>query len=96
MPWIMTANLLISGEAVFLTETGWDTSVNNALVAADSDRLQGLEARAKADTDAAIVVEAYAIEVTASNGGIVPVRLREQMRTSGPSVRPDLGRQAAI
>ncbi len=96
MPWIMTANHLISGEAVFLTEAGWDSRVDGALVAADPDRLPGLEARAKADTDAAIVVEAYAIEVTASNGRVVPVRLRERMRTSGPSVRPDLGHQATV
>ena len=92
----MTANHLISGEVVFLTRAGWDTRVDDALVAADTDQLRGFEARAKADADAAIVVEAYAIEVAALNDRVVPVRLRERMRTSGPSVRPDLGRQAAV
>jgi hypothetical protein len=40
------------------------------------------------------VVDAYLIDVRAEAGTVRPVKLREYLRTLGPSVRTDLGKQA--
>jgi hypothetical protein len=40
------------------------------------------------------VVDPYLIEVTREGAVPRPVRLREAIRARGPTVRPDLGKQA--
>jgi Protein of unknown function (DUF2849) len=40
------------------------------------------------------VVDAYLIEVAREEGQVRPLKLREYLRTVGPSVRTDLGKQA--
>ncbi len=40
------------------------------------------------------VVDAYLIEVAQEEGRLRPLKLREYLRTVGPSVRTDLGKQA--
>ncbi len=91
---IITANHLIVGDVVFLTEDGWSPNVDRALVADDGPALGALEQRAAAAEAANIVVAPYAVEVRREGSRVVPLHYREAMRTRGPTVRPDLGHQA--
>lgn len=91
---IITANHLIVGDVVFLTEDGWSPNVDRALVADDAAALEALEKRAAAAETANLVVAAYAVEVRREGSRVVPLHYREVMRTRGPTVRPDLGHQA--
>jgi hypothetical protein len=95
---LITANRLRDGAVVFLTADGWSAVVREALVLDATTLPQALE-RAVADMQAQLVVEAYAIE--AQEGStlkpqvqpqVQPLRLREQIRAAGPTVRPDLNR----
>ena len=90
----LTANRLDTGDVVFLGAHGWTPFLAEAEITADATSLADLERRAKADT-ATRVVEPYAIEVADEAGSPVPVKLRERLRTLGPSIRTDLGYQAA-
>jgi len=90
----ITANRLIDGRVVYLTAGGtWSERFGEAgLHAADV-----VEARlAEIDTAplGTQVVGAYALAVDAGAATPAPRGQREQIRTRGPSVRPDLGYQA--
>ena len=91
---IITANHLIVGDVVFLTEDGWSPNVDRAVVADDDTALATLEARAAAAEASNIVVGPYAVDVRREGSRVVPLHYREVMRTRGPTVRPDLGHQA--
>ena len=92
---VLTANHLLSGEVVFLAEGElWTPKIGEALVAESQDQESWLEKAGKRALDSQIVVEPYLIDVVNEGGKIEPVRLREQIRTLGPTVRPDLGKQA--
>ena len=95
---IVTANRVADGEVVYLGEGGkWAVRVDLAAVAAvasDDAAAESLMAVAREAEAAARVVEPYLIEVVREGAAIVPVRIRERMRAGGPSVRPDLGKQA--
>lgn len=91
---VMTANRLIDGEVVFLAAEGWVEEIDRATVAAQPEQLRALEALAKQSVATNEVVDAYLIEVATEAGRIRPTKLREHLRTLGPSVRPDLGKQA--
>jgi sulfite reductase (NADPH) hemoprotein beta-component len=58
--------------------------------------VKALEALARQSEAVNEVVGAYLIEVEAGERGPAPVRFRERLRARGPSVRPDLGRQAGF
>jgi len=91
---IITANHLIVGDVVFLTEDGWSPNVDRACIADDEAALASLEARAAEAEAANVVVGPYAIEVRREGSRVLPQHYREVMRTRGPTVRPDLGHQA--
>jgi hypothetical protein len=91
---IITANHLVVGDVVFLTEDGWSPNVDRAAVAEDDDALAALVARANAAEAANIVVAPYPVEVRREGSRVLPLHYREAMRTRGPTVRPDLGHQA--
>ncbi len=83
---IITANDLAGGLVVFLTEAGgWSSHLADARLIGP-DALPAALAYAKAQHDARVVVEPYAIEVTLENGAPVPVRLRERIRAAGPTI----------
>ena len=89
---IVTANRLTDGIVVFQDATGgW--SEDFARAAAYDDATAAL-ARAGEDVAASLVVYPYAIEVELRNGHYAPKALREAIRAAGPTVRPDLGKQA--
>ncbi|MDF1722361.1 MAG: DUF2849 domain-containing protein [Minwuia sp.] len=91
---IITANRLGDGLVIFLTTTGWSANINAAEVSETKDATAVLLARAEAD--AGNVVGPYAVAVTRqADGSLHAQKYREALRTRGPSVRTDLGYQAA-
>ena len=84
----ITANRLDNGLVVFLTpEGGWSLDIAEARILADADELDEALAYGRAQHDARVVIEPYAIDVTGGEAGPVPVRLRERIRAErGPTV----------
>ncbi len=94
---ILTANDLLAGDAVFLAEGGWSRDHRLARVARTPDEAKALEITGAAEKAARRIVDPYLVEVSIDANGLpVPVRYRERLRTLGPSVRLDLGKQAAL
>ena len=54
-----------------------------------------LEAEGLAEMSRNKVVDAYLVDVVLGENGPQPRHFRERLRTLGPSIRPDLGKQAA-
>ena len=94
-PEVFIANRLNDGLVVFLTaDGGWSEWIADAAVvsdAAEKERLTAVAATGVADCH---VIDPLPIEVTVSDAGIVPVRLRERIRAEGPTVHTDHGKQA--
>lgn len=82
---VITANRLSDGRVVFRTAGGWSADV------AEAERLDGKDAvaaaleGAQADTAANLVVDVYAIAVAEEAGRLVPAKLRERIRATGPT-----------
>lgn len=93
---IVTANLLREGHVVFLRpDGGWSHRPADAWVASDKDAEAALLARAEAAVADRVVVAPYLIDIVRDAGTVRPKRYREWLRALGPSVRTDLGYQAA-
>ena len=92
---IVTANRLRDGIAVFLGRTGqWSEKIDEAALALEPQAAAALEARAKHDESATLITGPYLIDSERRGGRIRAAHIRERMRTLGPTVRPDLGKQA--
>jgi sulfite reductase (NADPH) hemoprotein beta-component len=95
LPAILFANDLREGEVLFLGAAGWTRNPAEAAIAhtqAEADALQATGDAAAACND---VVDVYLAEVALDAvGHPTPKHFRERFRTLGPSVRPDLGKQA--
>lgn len=90
----ITANRLVDGIVVYWTvDLGWSPRLSEAACFSNSDAEAAL---AEASRDIRHIAEPYLIE-RADDGGLAGRdALRETLRTRGPSVRPDLGYQAAL
>ncbi|WJS02245.1 DUF2849 domain-containing protein [Roseibium aggregatum] len=92
---VITANRLLNGDVVWLAENGsWVERISLAKVydgkeAVAAALAEGLEAEKNQK-----VVGVYEMDVTVEEGVIVPVRLREKIRATGPTTHPELGKQA--
>jgi hypothetical protein len=92
---VAAANRLTDGEAVWLSRNGvWTDTLQAAEVANDKQAEAEVERIAKAAVAANEVVDLELIDVEVVDGLIVPVRLRERIKAAGPTIRPDLGKQA--
>ena len=92
---VLTANRLAPGEVVYWNgSSGWMPELQQAQVLEDAEAESVLKAAAEwvARND---VVAPYLFPVRLDNGRIIPTSAREMIRAKGPSVRPDLGKQAA-
>lgn len=92
----ITANRLRDGEVVFLGKDGvWVESFAEAALfpRAEADGVLAA-AKEKAEREQ-FGVDIYAFEVVEQDGVPVPATMRERIRTAGPTVRLDLGKQAA-
>ena len=93
---ILTANRLRDGEVVYLTPAGgWSESLADAKLADGKDDSAALETRGQADEKALVVVSVYLMPVVLEDGIPRPTSQREIIRAKGPSIRTDLGKQAA-
>lgn len=92
---VLTANRLIDGEAVWYAgERGWIETLEGAELARDKDAEERLAGIGKASYQRDEVVDVDVIDVELVDGRIVPTRLRERIRAAGPTIHPDLGKQA--
>ena len=92
----VTANRLLDGAVVWLTADGeWSASARAAAVYADETAVKAGLAQALADEGRQLVVASYATEVVVEAAGPWPVKIKDRIRASGPTVRADLGQQAA-
>ncbi|QJE72220.1 DUF2849 domain-containing protein [Aerophototrophica crusticola] len=90
----IAANRLTDGVAVWLGNGGrWVERVGDAAVF-QGPGIEAALAEAAAAVKAQLVVDTYPIDVEVRDGETVPLHMRERMKALGPSVRPDLGKQA--
>lgn len=88
---IVTANHLLEGESIFLSENGWTTNHRHARIAAGPDEASALESLAREDEARNQVVGVYLVGVELDESGHPePVHYREKMRVRArPSFWPD-------
>jgi len=93
-PKAITGNRLRDGEVVFFQSEGvWVERFEDAALFDGAEAEAALAAaKAQADRDQ-YAVDVYAFDVT--GGTRIPVKTRERIRALGPTVRTDLGKQAA-
>ena len=93
VPQIVSANDLMVGDVVYMTACGgWTRRLDEAAVAADEATAGDLLTRAQGQPS--VVVDPYLAEVSLDDATPRPLHFREAFRASGPTHRPDLGRQA--
>lgn len=96
-PQILIASDLRDGEVVFLGAGGWQRDKRAARVVHDSQGAAEIETFGKAEITKNHVVDAYLTDVVVDSDGVpTPLHYREKMRAKGPSIRLDLGKQAAL
>ncbi len=93
---VITANRLEDGEVIYLAGAGaWSAWLEDAQAVETPDGEDALLSHAQQAVDTRLVVGPYAMAVTRDRGRLRPTSQREAIRARGPSVRPDLGKQAA-
>ena len=92
---VLTANLLRDGLVVFMTDgASWSPWIEDAAIVTNKEAALELEGRGNIAAKANVVVGPYLIDVIDENGRARAALIREHLRTLGPSVRLDLGKQA--
>ena len=93
----ITGNRLRDGAVVFYNnDAGWVERLNDASLYEDKATAETILVAAKAQAEKErLAVDVYVIEVQVEDGKRVPVTIRERIRSLGPTVRTDLGKQAA-
>ncbi|MFD2236465.1 DUF2849 domain-containing protein [Aureimonas populi] len=94
LPVILSANDLLGGLVVFLGEGGWTENPAEALVAEDEATAERFLERGQAEFRANRVVDPYLVEVSLEGGRPVARHFREAIRLKGPTIHPDMGKQA--
>jgi Protein of unknown function (DUF2849) len=83
MPSIITANILRSGEVVYLArDATWTRDIAGAVVAADKLALAALEGTANRAVTNREVTAVYAMDVVLRAGAPQPVSVREMIRAA--------------
>lgn len=95
-PQILTAWRLDDGEAVYRGAGGWVRSLADATPFADMAAATAALAEAEADVAARVIVGPYLFDAAVEDASIRPLSARELIRAKGPTVRLDLGKQAAM
>ena len=91
---VLTANRLRDGDVVYWRGGAWVEAFKDAEVFADKTSADAALAAAQACVKGRIVVGTYLFAVRDEAGRIRAVEEREIVRSEGPSVRRDLGKQA--
>jgi hypothetical protein len=90
MAQVLTANRLIDGAVLYWKGGVWVEALAEAEVFTAPDAAAVALTAAEASLAGNVVVAPYLFEVRDGR----PVKTREAVRAAGPSVRPDLGKQA--
>ncbi len=92
---VIMANDLLTGDVIFLSRDScsWTQYLHDAWVG-ESEQL--IEQMLTTAGNSHLVIDALAIDVEQEQGELQPKTFREQLRSQGPSVRPDLGKQALL
>lgn len=88
----VTANRLDTGEVVFRRAAGWAPRLADADVYLTPAAAEAVVATAKAEP--LVVVDPYRIELRLEGGLPIPQSYRERVRALGPTIHPDMGKQA--
>jgi sulfite reductase (NADPH) hemoprotein beta-component len=89
MPVVMTANDLATGRVVWLApDGGWTRALTGARVFDPETAVEGF-AQGQAAELARRVVGAYAVDVELRAGLPHPLRFRERLRATGPSIQAE-------
>ncbi len=90
---VLTANRLLDGAAVWLGANGeWLERIDHALVARHQEAADALEEIGRTAFAGNLVLDVNLIDVEEIDHRLVPVRMREKIRATGPSIRPDLAK----
>ncbi len=91
----LTANRLKDGLVVFMTDGGaWSPWIEDSAIVTSKETALELEGKGNIAAKANVVVGPYLIDVVDDNGRPRAALIREHIRTLGPTVRTDLGKQA--
>jgi len=92
---VLTANRLAPGEVVYWNAAcGWVTDLQQAQPIEDAEAELALKGAAEWVSRNEVVAP-YVFPIRVEQGAIAPLSAREWVRAKGPSVRTDLGKQAA-
>ena len=95
-PQVLTANLLVGGDVVYWCEDEtWVQELKDAYVFDTDVKIESALASAEAAVEARKILDPYLFSVSVDDGTIHASSVREQIRAAGPTVRLDLGKQAA-
>lgn len=84
---VLTANKLIDGNSVWLNAQGeWIETLADAFIARHDEAVAALEVNGQKAVAENLVVDVAVIDVKETEQGIWPTRLRERIRSHGPSV----------
>ncbi len=91
----ITASDLRDGEAVFWASGAWVRRFADAELFDPIEAPAAMEtALAEAKAQPTVVVDPYMIDLVLSDGVAVPTSYRERVRALGPTIHPDMGKQA--
>lgn len=93
---VLTANRLLDGAVVYLTDLGaWDEALVHARAVDNKEDGEAMLAKGREAVGFRQIVSPYLMDVVRAPDGVLrPVKMREIIRARGPSVRADLGKQA--
>lgn len=93
-PQALTANGLRTGDVLYWRGGEWVESFVDAQVFAEPAGANAALESAKRFVLGRVVVNPYLFPVRLEGGAAYPVEEREIIRAAGPSIHPDLGKQA--
>ena len=92
---VISANRLEDGIVVYMTnDNNWSECLSDAEVFNDEAASDKALSKAYTAEEACIIVGSYLIDIERQGEYCNPTKYREFIRVIGPTVRPDLARQA--
>lgn len=92
---VLTANRVGTGLVVFWSaDEQWVDAIDDAFVVVGADAAAALEALVPGFQAGTDVTDVYVIDATREGAHVRPAHIRERIRSLGPTVREDLGKQA--
>lgn len=93
---ILTAYRVADGDVVFFsTDEQWSACLSDAHLAEDETALALLKEQLRLAAAGTKVTDPYLFKAERVDGVLRPLHIRERIRSLGPTVRADLGKQSA-